>query len=196
MEFRIDKVNIFGLENSLRASGNPMRTEIEQDIKNKDKALERCKRLGNVPIGTGHDNFLKGIIVQFDLYAPLYMWKQIQRYHFLEIVSSQSTMHKLTQFEIDTQCTKETDKAILERYKTLLNEYKENKTEEKWRTLIASLPCGFILSATISTNYQQLKTIYYQRKNHKLKEWRYFCDFIETLPYAKEIFLKEKTNEN
>nr|DAO54118.1 MAG TPA: Thymidylate synthase thyX [Caudoviricetes sp.] len=200
MEFKIENLVLAGINNSFRASGNPMRTEIRESTSYKDfeeieNDLNRCKKLGNSPIGSGHDNFLKGCIVQFDLYAPLYMWKQIQRYHFIEIISSQSTMHRLTKFDVKNQCTKDTDKIILERYEELLNEYKENPNDEKWRTLVASLPCGFILGATISTNYQQLKTIYYQRKNHKLKEWREFCSFIKSLPYAEVLFI-EKNEKN
>lgn len=134
--------------------------------------------LGTTKQGCGEDNFLNGVIVQFDLYAPLFMWKQLQRYHFLDFISSQSTMHRLTKFNIKEQCVEDTDKIILERYQELLNDYNDNKgmtisadeDKKKWRTLVASLPCGFVLGATMTTNYRQLKTIYNQRKHHKLKE--------------------------
>lgn len=197
MEFRINNTMVYGLETSFRASGNPMRTTIDSactDDEAKDE--KRAISLGNTKSGEGHDQFLTGIIVQFDLYAPLYMWKQLQRYHFMDFISSQSTMHRLTKFNVKDCCVEEVDKSILDRYQQLLNMYNrsesEMNSEEKtalWRTLVASLPSGFVLGATMTTNYRQLKTIYHQRKNHKLKEWREFCKWCEELQYFKELCL-------
>ena len=87
-------------------------------------------------------------------------------------------MQRLTRFNIKEQCVEDTDKIILERYQELLNDYNDNtgmtisadEDKKKWRTLVASLTCGFVLGATMTTNYRQLKTIYNQRKHHKLKE--------------------------
>ena len=199
-KFTIENTKVWGLENSVRASGNPMRTEIEQEFD--ENAFKRLLKLANTGVGEGHDQALTGCIVQCDLYAPLYMWKQIQRYHFLDFISSQSTMHRLLKFDVSQCCVEETDPIILERYRELVEEYQRNKQEledfknksgttkttlelikemldNKWRTLVASLPCGFVLGATMTTNYRQLKTIYQQRKNHKLKEWHEFCSWIE-----------------
>ena len=195
MEFKIENTFIYGLQNSARASGNPMRVEIEQEYS--DKSLKRLSNLSNTQIGAGHDQALTGIIVQFDLYAPLYMWKQLQRYHFLDFISSQSTMHRLTKFDIKTQCVSDTDTIILDRYQELLNQYNEEqdttKKNQLWRTLVASLPSGFVLGASMTTNYRQLKTIYQQRKNHKLKEWHDFCNWIKNLPNSELITKYEDT---
>ena len=174
-------------------------------IKNDYKLLDVLKRirlgrgLGKMPTGCGEDNYLNGVIVQFDLYAPLYMWKQIQRYHFLDFISSQSTMHRLAKFGVEDQCVSDTDHIILYRYKELLNEYNEMQlgdyTQEElkkaWRVLVASLPSGFVLGATMTTNYRQLKTMYLQRKNHKLKEWQEFCKWCESLPSFIELCIKQ-----
>lgn len=163
--------------------------------------------LGTTKQGCGEDNFLNGIIVQFDLYAPLYMWKQLQRYHFLDFISSQSTMHRLVRFDIKEQCVDDVDDIILKRYQELLDQYNFSDNikdfytindflkikNKSWRTLVASLPCGFVLGATMTTNYRQLKTIYNQRKNHKLNEWHEFCYWCEKLPYFKELCLNEKS---
>lgn len=209
MEFKIEHTEIYGLSKSVIAGGNAMRTTMDDNtIDYTEKDFTRACKLGNTGCGEGHDNFLNGIIVQFDIYAPLYMWKQIQRYHFLDFISSQSTMHRLTKFNIKEQCVSDVDGLILERYQTLLDSYNSfdnilkkewednpNKMQKiknkKWRKLVASLPCGFVLGATMTTNYRQLKTIYHQRKNHKLKEWREFCDWCEGLPHFKELCLKE-----
>ena len=168
---RIENTQVYGLDRAIKASGNPMRTEIDSS-KTTEKDIKRACMLGNTRAGEGHDQFLTGIIVQFDIYAPLYMWKQLQRYHFLDFISSQSTMHCLTKFKVKDCCVEDTDRIILNRYQELLDEYNNSEVKDvnKWRILVASLPCGFCLGASLTTNFRQLKTIYNQRKNHKLKE--------------------------
>ena len=181
MEFEIKNTQVYGLGTAMVHSGNAFNAdEIKTDAYPNAHQQDVCCRLGSTPTGQGHDNFLQGIIVQFDMYAPLYMWKQIQRYHFMDFVSSQSTMHTLIKFNATERCVSDTDPIILKRYQELLDEY--NKMEENapqktaaWRTLVASLPCGFVLGASMTTNYRQLKTIYQQRKSHKLREWHDFC---------------------
>ena len=174
MDFNIGKTEVFGVEYAIKASGNPMRVSFNREELN-EKDLNRAIKLGNTKPGEGHDNYLKGCVVEFDITAPLYWWKQAQRYHFFEYVSSQSTMHCLLKFDIGSQCVSETNKKIIEICNDLKEEYNnipdENKEEKqsKWRELVASIPCGFCLGATMVTNYQQLKTMYLQRRFHKLK---------------------------
>lgn len=205
MEFKIEKTVVYGLDKSMIASGNAMRTTMQDnELEASEKDFKRACNLGNTGTGEGHDNFLNGIVVQFDIYAPLYMWKQLQRYHFLDFISSQSTMHRLTKFNVTECCVEDTDEVILNRYQELLDKYNnfgayvfssemtDDEKQEKnqlWRTLVASLPCGFVLGATMTTNYRQLKTIYHQRKHHKLKEWHQFCRWCEQLPHFKELCL-------
>ena len=196
MEFHIESTQVYGLDKAIKASGNPMRVEIDSS-ETTEKDIKRARVLGNTKAGEGHDQFLTGIVVQFDMYAPLYMWKQLQRYHFLDFISSQSTMHCLIKFKIKDCCVKDTDYIILDRCQELLDEYNKLviKDVNKWRTLIASLPCGFVLGATMVTNYRSLKTMYLQRKSHKLKEWHEFCKWCETLPLFKELILGRGNNE-
>lgn len=197
MEFHIENTEVYGLNKAVIASGNAMRTVMANNLLDPtDKDLKRAVLLGTTGPGEGHDNFLNGIIVQFDLYAPLYMWKQIQRYHFLDFVSSQSTMHRLLKFDVATQCVSDTDPVIVRRYQDLVADYNAAPDAAKWRTLVASLPSGFVLGATMTTNYRQLKTIYLQRRNHKLKEWHDFCAWCETLPLFTTICLGEDTSES
>ena len=200
MDFNVGKYEVYGLDFALKASGNPMRTQFDRsEVSEKD--LKRGSVLGSARSGEGHDNYLKGIVVEFDVTAPLYWWKQAQRYHFFEFVSSQSTMHCLLKFDLESQCVKDTNKEVLAILNRLKDEYNairdENKEEKKlkWRELVASLPSGFCLGATMVTNYQQLKTIYNQRKFHKLDEWHVFCDWCKTLPHFLELTGVEKKNE-
>lgn len=199
MEFKIENTAVYGIDKAIIASGNAMRTTMDDNtIKMSEKDLKRGILLGQTGLGEGHDQFLTGILVSFDLYAPLFQWKEIQRYKFLNFISSQSTMHRLAKFDVRTQCVSDTDELILNRYQQLLDEYNAYNNQEKnnidpskqksmWRKLVASLPCGFVLGATMTTNYRQLKTMYLQRKNHKLKEWHEFCHWCETLPYFIEL---------
>lgn len=194
MNFGISNTYVYGLERSVKASGNPMRTKIDTSDPN-EKDFIRAGKLGSARGGEGHDNFLHGIIVQMDVNAPLYWWKEAQRYHWFDFVSSQSTMHCLLKFDVAEQCVEETDPIILERMKKLVAEYNEIPDDEehavekkaKWRVLVASTPVGFCLAATMTTNYQQLKTMFNQRKFHKLKEWHIFCDWCLELPRFSEL---------
>lgn len=201
MEFKIENTEVYGLNKAIIASGNPMRTVMADNTGNYgEKDLKRMTSLSNTLAGEGHDQALTGIIVQFDLYAPLYQWKEIQRYHFLDFVSSQSTMHRLARFKVIEQCVSDTDPVILARFQELMDQYNAMPDDDPgkkplWRVLVASLPCGFVLGATMTTNYRQLKTIYYQRRYHKLREWHEFCAWCETLPMFKELCLVRAEGE-
>lgn len=192
MDFEIKNTSVYGLDFSLKASGNPMRTVLDREEVT-DKDLKRGINLGSTRNGEGHDNFLKGIIVQMDVIAPLFWWKQAQRYHWFDFISSQSTMHCLLKFDITNQCVTDTNKEVLKIVEKIKEEYltipEENRLEkkQKWRELVASTPCGFVLGASMTTNYQQLKTMYLQRKNHKLNEWHEFCKWCDSLPHFKEL---------
>lgn len=198
MEFKIEDADVYGFEFAIVASGNPMRAELSDDFYMTTEAdLKRANRLGSVQTGTGHDNFLKGILVQMNVTAPLYWWKQAQRYHWFDFISSQSTMHSLLKFDVGSQCTSDVDPQIISIIENKIKNYKyaiankdkfpEYDAPTIWRGIIASLPSGFCLSASMTTNYQQLKTMYFQRKDHKLKEWHLFCEWCEQLPHFKEL---------
>ena len=191
MDFKIENSEVYGLNKAYKASGNPMRTKIDNGEVN-EKDINRAFKLGSCRNGLGHDNFLKGIIVQMDVIAPLYWWKQDQSYHWFDFVSSQPTMHCLLKFDVSSQCVSDTNLQILAIMQRLIDEYnalgeEETNKKAKWRELVASLPCGFCLGATMTTNYQQLKTMYIQRRGHKLKEWHEFCAWCETLPNFLEL---------
>ena len=217
----VDNVKIYGLEDSITAAKFPMSTDISKLNSNLTTGI---LSLAKAEPGTGHDQFLTGIIVQFDLTLSVKAWTEYQRYHFSDFVSSQSTMHRITKFNFDKAYMPHVDPRIIEIMKEKVNEYNYydsvvrasveagakdpnndyGKIEleafnrlmaEKYLNILYSNPCGFRLTARVTTNYRQLKTMYRQRKNHRLPEWREFCAWIETLPLAKELILpKEKTD--
>ena len=191
MEFKIENTEVYGIEKAVVNSGNSFRTTIRTTDDLNEKDWTRCKKLGSVEPGSGHDSFLNGCLVTMDVTAPLYWWKQAQRYHWLEFISSQSTMHCVLKFKIKEQCVEEVDERIINVVEELINDYNAEEDLDKkkviWRKVIASLPCGFCLGATLTTNYRQLKTICKQRKGHPLKEWKTFIDWCHTLPHFDEL---------
>ena len=186
----IDNVNIYGLEESVAASGYPMSTKL-MDLQYLYKAGEndykRANKLAKTSIGAGHDQFLTSIIVQFDLTFPLKAWVELQRYHFIDFCSSMSTMHRISKMDLNKSCNQYVDKKIFDILKELVYNYNENPTDENFYKLIYNIPSGFEYTARLSTNYRQLKTIYSQRKNHRLPDWHIFCHWIETLPHSEWI---------
>ena len=199
----ISNVKIYDLEESLIASGYPMRTKkIIHDLNTQD--FERGERLVKATLkgNTAHHQFLTGIRVNFDLTFTNKAWVEAERYRFLEFVSSQSTMHRITKFDLDGQYIEYVDPRIIEimkekvkrynrlvelRPETLIPEY-EDEIKEAYLEILYSNPAGFKLTARMTTNYRCLRNIYIQRRNHRLPEWRAFCRWIETLPYAN-LFL-------
>lgn len=96
-------------------------------------------------------------------------------------------MHRITKFDLDTSYNEYVSPTIISEMKKLVAEYNNDPTPENYLKVLYSNPAGFKLTARITTNYRQLKTIYKQRKNHRLPEWREFCEFIKTLPYQEFI---------
>lgn len=180
----IRNVKVYGLEDSIKASKYPMSVDIDKCTY---EVTPTVQRLAHCKTGTGHDQFLTGIIVQFDLTFSIKAWVEAERYHFLDFVSSQSTMHRIAQFDVEEQCNEYVHAGTISVVKGLLDCYKDDPTPENYLRLLYNIPVGFKLTARMTTNYRQLKTIYQQRKNHRLPEWRSFCKWIESLKYADLI---------
>ena len=183
--------NVYGLEESVKASKYPMAVDIDRCT---SEITKNTKKLAQCQTGTGHDQFLTGVIVQFDLTFSIKAWVEGERYHFLDFVSSQSTMHRVAKFDIDKQCNEYVHVGTISIVKGLLDCYNANPTPENYLRLLYNIPVGFRLTARMTTNYRQLKTIYQQRKTHRLPEWREFCKWIEGLPYSELITGKDDTS--
>lgn len=180
----VKNVHIYGLENSFRVSKFPMSTNVENCS---EECTKTILKLGTAPKGSGHDNFLKGIVVQFDLSFTVKAWTEAERYHWFDIVSSQSTMHRIASMDYSKCFCEYVTDDIKRELTRLRDKYNETKDPEDYLKLLYNCPTGLILTAGITTNYQQLKTIYSQRKAHRLPEWRWFCEWIKTLPYSELI---------
>ena len=183
-------VEVLGMKSALIRAGYPMQTivneEITLDSTPKKKLIERGKRLAHSPIGHGDDKFLRQIIVTFDVKAPRYWWQQFATYSHT-VMNSQSTMHKGLKLNYRLMANKYVDEEILAIFEKLIENYNKEPSQDNFMKVKSNLPEGIEIVAGVSTNYAQLRTIYFQRKSHRLPEWRIFCDWIETLPYAKEF---------
>jgi hypothetical protein len=180
----IANTQVYGLDESIRRAKYPKSTDIsllDDTITPGIVTLATCEK------GTGHDNWLNGVIVQFDLTYTVKAWTEAERYHFLDFISSQSTMHRIAEFDLDKQYDEHVDPRIIEIVRELRDGYCKTHDPEDFLRLLMSNPCGFRLTAGMTTNYRQLKTIYAQRRTHRLPEWREFCAWIETLPCADLI---------
>ena len=195
----ISNVKVYDLEESLIASGYPMQTDLSKnqsegytykDVKRAEKLNLATKR------GNGaHNQFMTGIRVNFDLTFTNKAWVEAERYRFLEFVSSQSTMHRITKFDLDNQYIEYVDPRIIEIMKEKVKEYNElsaagaENIQQKYLEILYSNPAGFKLTARMTTNYRCLRNIYIQRKDHRLPEWKVFCKWIETLPLAELLLI-------
>lgn len=221
MNLKLDNIKVHGLAESIVASGLPMienydgkkfdmdSSFIFEDLENNvlddnfKKHLERAKKLASCKGGESHDCFLAGIIVQMNVTAPRYFFPEMQRYHFIDIVSSTSTMHRLESF---VKAYAEAERqGFMEKCIELRGQHFSPDTMPNcidsflicakdsikfgWGLdrIKANLPEGWLQTARVTTNYRQLRTIKRQRKNHRLNEWREFCKWIDSLPMAKEL---------
>lgn len=189
----ISHVIVSDLKESVIACRNAMRTEMPKYTKEEfEVSLERAKKLAKCGGGSGHSNFRKGIRVSFDLKYPNYISPELQRYNFFDIVCSSSKMHRLVQMDMDACFNKYVCVGAKEMMKELIAQYKIDPCYETFMRVLSNCPQGVELFMRCSTNYEQLATIYRQRKNHRLSEdWGAFCKWIETLPYAQELIICE-----
>lgn len=168
--------------------------------------LDLMKRLRNA--GTDHRKFMRMITVYMDITAPLYWWKEFDTYKVGTVANSCSTMHKIhaKEFTLDdfsrdhldgehvcARSGNESFSAWDVLYLTIrsLNYYREKFLETKdkkyWWQLIQLLPSSYNQRRTVMLNYEVLANMYKSRRNHKLDEWRAFCEWIESLPYSELI---------
>ena len=203
-----DKCYVMNFENAMRGARNPMNSWEKSDSYYDDKGqyilgendLSLAKRLRNA--GTSdHRKFIRQIMLSVDITAPLYWWKEYDTYKVATVANSTSTMHKIhsKSFEINDFSHDHLSENGLNILKNIVNElekirleYIEKKDKALWYDLIQLLPSSYNQMRTCTLNYETLVNIYKSRKNHKLDEWRSFCEWIKTLPYAKEIIIAEE----
>lgn len=155
--------------------------------------------------GTDHRKFMRMITIYVDITAPLYWWKEFDTYKVGTVANSCSTMHKIHSKEFEQidfsweYLPQHFARGIIDVLNYYRKNYIETKDKKYWYAMIQALPSSYNQKRTVMMNYEVLANIYKSRKNHKLDEWRRFCDWIETLAYSelitgKGIDMNEKAN--
>ena len=199
---KITEVNVYNIENAIRGMRNPMNSWNKNDscfdnfgryVLGKND-LELAKKLCRA--GSDHRKFMRQIFVSADILAPLYWWKEYDTYKVGTTANSTSTMHKLhaKPFELDDFSHDmldgggiETLSYIIGALEKIREKYNESKDITEWYKIIQLLPSSYNQLRTCTMSYENLINMHSARKTHKLQEWREFCDWIITLPYANEL---------
>lgn len=201
---KLERFSVMNMENAMRGARNPLNSWNRYDSKIVDgkfvfgeNDLSLAKRLCKA--GSDHRKFIRQIFVTVDITAPLYWWKEYDTYKVATVANSTSTMHKIhsKSFEMDDFSHDHMNEETLEMMQhnidfleSLRVRYNETKDKDLWYSIIQLLPESYNQMRTCTLNYETLVNIYYSRKNHKLQEWHTMCDWIEELPYFKELFVE------
>lgn len=203
---KIEKASVMNLEGAMRGARNPMnswsRSDSAYDAEGNyilgENDLGLAKRLCRA--GSDHRKFIRQILVSVDITAPLYWWKEFDTYKVATVANSTSTMHKIHSkpFEAEDFSHDHMSEAGLGALDTIM-EYLEQcrlkfvETGDKtyWYDIIQLLPESYNQKRTVTMNYENLLNMYYARRSHKLEEWHTYCNWILSLPYTRELFLKD-----
>ena len=202
---KIERTSVMNLENAIRGARNPMNSWAKSDSFYDEDGnyvlgeadLDFGSRL--CVAGSDHRKFIRQIFVSVDITAPLYWWKEFDTYKVGTVANSCSTMHKIHSkpIERDDFSYDRLDEggiraldAIVEYLEAQRQKFCADKNDrQSWHNIIQLLPSSYNQMRTVTLNYETLINIYYARKTHKLAEWHTLCDWIESLPYAKQFIL-------
>ena len=201
---KVERISVMNLENAMRGARNPLNSWARSDSYYDENGqyilgendLGLAKRLARA--GSDHRIYLRQIFISVDVTAPMYWWKEYDTYKVATVANSTSTMHKIhsKEFSRDDFSLDKLDEdsvaffdTIIAKLEELRLKYTETKDKQYWYDIIQLLPSSYNQMRTCSLNYETLINIYYARKGHKLDEWHTFCDFIKTLPYAKDLIM-------
>lgn len=201
---QLERTSVMNLDNAIRGARNPLNSWARSDSFYDEDGhyvlgpndLNLGHRLS--VSGNDHRKFLRQIFVSVDITAPLYWWKEYDTYKVGTVANSTSTMHKIHAkpfVRSDFSCDRMSETALhcLDSVITVLEKQRtafiETEERQYWDDMIQLLPSSYNQMRTCTMNYENLINMYYARRNHKLPEWHTFCDWITTLPYAKELIL-------
>lgn len=201
---KLEKTSVMNFENAVRGARNPLNSwekmdsfyDADGNFVLGENDLSLARRLCSA--GSDHRKFIRQIFVSVDITAPMYWWKEYDTYKVATVANSTSTMHKITskKFELsDFSCDKmDADtldfmQKIIDKLEELRLKYLETKDKQVWYDIIQLLPSSYNQMRTCTMNYENLISMYYARKTHKLDEWHVFCDWVKSLPYADVMIL-------
>ena len=204
---QIERTSVMNLEGAIRGARNPMNSWAKSDSYYDENGqfvlgpvdLDFGHRLA--VSGSDHRKFLRQVFVTVDITAPLYWWKEFDTYKVGTVANSCSTMHKIhaKAFDRDDFSHDRLDESGLALLDAIVDYLEcerqkfiaDKEDRQPWHNMIQMLPSSFNQMRTVTLNYENLISMYYARRNHKLAEWHTLCDWIASLPYAKEWILIE-----
>lgn len=210
---KFEKTEVWGFEHAIRGMRNPLESWDKSDSYwgNDESCLESYVIGENdlelaqklIKAGSEHRKFLRQIFVSVDITAPLYWLKEFDTYKVGTVANSTSTMHRLASTPITIDCFEMGDyeselqkvnlpliwNTVIYNLEWLRKRYNETKDNRYWKELIRLLPESWLQTRTVTMSYENLLNMYHHRKNHKLSEWHKFCEWVESLPYAKELII-------
>lgn len=217
---KFENTEVWGFEHSLRGMRNPMNSHAKSDSHYNNNYIIGENDLGLaqrlIKAGNEHRKFMRQIFVSVDITAPLYWWKEFDTYKIGTVANSTSTMHKLATTPITLECFEIDDynrslslasnpndddgldnistfeEDVIYVLENIRQKYLETKDKRYWKELVRWLPESWLQKRTITMNYENVRNMYLQRRNHKLTEWsKSFIEWVESLPYAKELIMYE-----
>ena len=214
---KVEKIETYGWEAAVRGMRNPMNSWDKSDSEfeyqrynseTEDFDCFPCVKIGEndlalmkklVSAGSDHRKFLRQIMVSMDITAPLYWWKEFDTYKVGTVANSCSTMHKIhaKEFTLDdfshehlTSHFKTDFECVVLSLNYARRKFLETKDKDYWWQMIQLLPSSYNQLRTVTLTYENLLNMYRARKDHKLDEWRRFCEVIAELPYFKDFIDK------
>ncbi len=215
---KVENLEVLNFEGALRGMRNPLESWNKSDsyydkdtgkyvIGEKDLALA----LKLTKSGSDHSKFLRQIFVSMDITAPMSWWWDFDTYKVATVRNSTSRMHKLgsrlltfDDFSVDDEQGNINitpfRKYVLEDLNKRIAEFqqlkKDGKMEEAmslWREIVFDSPQSYNFKSTWTGNYEIMRNIYRARKNHKQREFRDFCKYIEeNFPYSELITISRE----
>jgi hypothetical protein len=201
---RFEHTRVFNLDGAIRGMRNSWESWDKSDSQwvNGQFVLgdaDRKLALSLSKAGASHGKYLRQIFVSVDIIAPEYWWKEADTYKVGTVANSTSMMHTLGRRELtaDDFSFDDPDNDLVRQYLTLINEARtrwtqsgKKKPSPEWRLMNQLMSIAYLYRRTFTANYQVLKNMYHDRRNHRLSEWHDFCRWVESLPYSELITLK------
>lgn len=210
---KIENLEVLNFEGALRGMRNPLESWNKSDsYYDKEtgkyivgpKDLELALKL--TKSGSDHSKFLRQIFVSMDITAPMSWWWDFDTYKVATVRNSTSRMHKLgsrlltwDDFSIDGENGEQNitpfRKYVLEDLNRRITEFQQLKKDGKmdeamalWREIVFDSPQNYNFKSTWTGNYETMRNVYRARRNHKQREFRDFCKYIEeNFPYSELI---------
>lgn len=207
---KFENTKVYNFEGAIRGARNPLeswsKSDSTFDIPPQGKTilgkndLGLMQRLIKAAVHDGHEShnkFMRQIMVCVDITAPMYWWSEFDTYKVGTVANSTSKMHKIHSapitedlFSFDHVTLCDIGKAFLNELEALRCKFNETKDKKYWYALIQLLPESFNQTRTVTMNYENIRNMYFQRRNHKLTEWSgSFIDWVKSLPYAEELIM-------